>query len=410
MYLRLAYENTGRVGPRKTLALAMALVLSFGAFVLAGREAQGQQHPQAKQLHTAVVNDRAVAEPVTRSPVETSPVKTPSAKVKMPPVKARTFDPEPPVGSTAPVPKKTPQPGNWPGFPVRHDPKLSVGSDSALPGGSSGLKPAPAPSENSAPDPKPTFVPEPTTKPNLMSQVEPAPLLSSPAPKSVTVKADKPLSSSSRAGENAPKSGPPPAPKPVAFEESKLLSSSRVGEEAPTPRPVVPDTRKEGGPLPLPSSLETAASSAVKTPVKASQSANASVPGNLTGGFPSRAMAKDQGSVITLPASLSFFEGEAGRTDITERAEDPESSPGGGKEEPSIGALQSSSPFALSLGSLFSSSSAGGKVGAGGGVPLLSCVLVAVLFLLRRDSMLSWTSWELPKPSSALLLPLERPG
>jgi hypothetical protein len=43
-------------------------------------------------------------------------------------------------------------------------------------------------------------------------------------------------------------------------------------------------------------------------------------------------------------------------------------------------------------------------------VPLLLCVLASALILLRRDGPLSWASCELPKPSSALLLPLEWPG
>jgi hypothetical protein len=52
-----------------------------------------------------------------------------------------------------------------------------------------------------------------------------------------------------------------------------------------------------------------------------------------------------------------------------------------------------------------------GQVGSGGGLGLLLLgVLASSLILLRRDGPLSWITYELPKPSSALLLPLERPG
>ena len=62
--------------------------------------------------------------------------------------------------------------------------------------------------------------------------------------------------------------------------------------------------------------------------------------------------------------------------------------------------------------SSFFSVAGGGQVGAGGGGlgVLLLGVLAAVLILVRRDGSLSWIFGELPKPTSALLMPLERPG
>jgi hypothetical protein len=51
------------------------------------------------------------------------------------------------------------------------------------------------------------------------------------------------------------------------------------------------------------------------------------------------------------------------------------------------------------------------QVGSGGGPGLLLLgVLASVLILRRRDGPLSWISFETLKPTSALLLPLERPG
>jgi hypothetical protein len=51
------------------------------------------------------------------------------------------------------------------------------------------------------------------------------------------------------------------------------------------------------------------------------------------------------------------------------------------------------------------------QMASGGGLGLLLLgVLAPALILLRRDGPLSWITYELPKPTSALLLPLERPG
>jgi hypothetical protein len=86
-------------------------------------------------------------------------------------------------------------------------------------------------------------------------------------------------------------------------------------------------------------------------------------------------------------------------------------------EPPSGGLLTESSedapppPSPAPLGGSYFSPSVGGQVGPGGVVPLLICVLAAGLVLLRPlVGRLSWASCKLPKPSSVLLLPLERPG
>jgi hypothetical protein len=82
---------------------------------------------------------------------------------------------------------------------------------------------------------------------------------------------------------------------------------------------------------------------------------------------------------------------------------------GGGTKAPSEDAPPPPSP--APLGGSYFSPSVGGQVGSGGVVPLLICVLAAGLILLRPlVGRLLWASCELPKPSSVLLLPLERPG
>jgi hypothetical protein len=71
-----------------------------------------------------------------------------------------------------------------------------------------------------------------------------------------------------------------------------------------------------------------------------------------------------------------------------------------------------SSPLVPPLGYGFFSLSTGGRqAGPGAGITLsLLCVLASSLLVLRRDGRLWRVFCEVPKPSSALLAPLERPG
>ncbi len=70
-----------------------------------------------------------------------------------------------------------------------------------------------------------------------------------------------------------------------------------------------------------------------------------------------------------------------------------------------------SSPLSMPIGGSSFSLSGGGSQTGGGVAPLvLLGVLASVLALLRRDGRLSLISCDVPRPSSALLSPLERPG
>ena len=75
-----------------------------------------------------------------------------------------------------------------------------------------------------------------------------------------------------------------------------------------------------------------------------------------------------------------------------------------------------SSPLTSPEGSDFYQQFGGGSVGASlssgvGFAPLLLGLLISVVMLLCRGDGRSWQlSWYLPKPTSVLLLPLERPG
>jgi hypothetical protein len=94
---------------------------------------------------------------------------------------------------------------------------------------------------------------------------------------------------------------------------------------------------------------------------------------------------------------------------LTPGGEAPAELPSGGVTESSKDASPTPSP--APLGGSYFSPSVGGQVGPGGVVPLLICVLAAGLVLLRPlVGRLSWATCELPKPSSVLRLPLERPG
>ena len=68
-------------------------------------------------------------------------------------------------------------------------------------------------------------------------------------------------------------------------------------------------------------------------------------------------------------------------------------------------------PLAPPVGGSSSFSLSGGQLGSAGVAPLLLVgVLASGLVLLRRSGWRYLASYEVPKPSSALLLPLERPG
>jgi len=122
-------------------------------------------------------------------------------------------------------------------------------------------------------------------------------------------------------------------------------------------------------------------------------------------------------AVGSAPGDLQSVAGNAADTLVSTHAPGGGSSPatslsGGGDAPESTPQHERrpSSPLAPLGGSSFSLS--GGQAVPGGGLtPLLVCVLASGLVLLRRDGLLfRWAPYEPPKLSSALLLPLERPG
>ena len=149
-----------------------------------------------------------------------------------------------------------------------------------------------------------------------------------------------------------------------------------------TPVQTVPASVR--GALRLPSSVGTTAASAVGTVQSAAASvasATAEVLGTLTGG-------------LTEPSA-------AGGTQ---------------EDQPSEGTTEPAPPLAPPTGGggSFSPFTGGGQLGGtgGGSTPLLVGILalLATSLLSRRGFRTYLISCEMPKPSSALLLPLERPG
>jgi hypothetical protein len=191
-------------------------------------------------------------------------------------------------------------------------------------------------------------------------------------------------------------------PEPVATEESDPLPL--LAAEAPAAEPAVLYSGEEEDSYPF-YVLGTSVVGAVET----LESAAADALGSLVDEALSWSAAEESEGLIDTTLAGLFYEEEAGHAPASESGGETKSSPTGlGPESP----LQDSgpqpvSPFTPPAGSSFSLS--GGQVGAGV-VALLFCVLASGLILLRREFKLSWAFCELPKPSSVLLLPPERPG
>jgi hypothetical protein len=327
----------------------VALVLSVGAFVFVGREARAEQFTQVQQQRTMAIQYTVVVNGEVTEPV----VGAPSGEI--------------PMGEMSPA-------NTSPGGPA-----APVGS---------------APSGNSSPPG------DPASPGNLTPLVGTRPGASEPIPEPA-LRSDSVISVETGP---APPADSAPVPEPASQSEpSPPVDPVLASEEAPASGPIVPDSGEEES-YPLWSS-GTTASSMVETP-----ESTVNVPGNLADGSPSRS-AEDENLNSALLVNL-FSGGETGLASVGGH-EDP-GSPSGGTGEPSNGTPQQPpSPITPPLtppagGSSFSLP--GGQAGPGGVAPLLLCVLILGLVLLRRDGKLARAFCELPKPSSALLLPLERPG
>ncbi len=413
------------------LALFVALVLSSGAFVLAAGEARAaeqlSQTPlQGKVEGTTIINGTKLAEPVpeaTKPPTVPPPAEKPRAKDPAPP---------PPTNETPPAKERSP-------LPLRNE---SPPAEALSP---PPMDPAPSTPEPEVAAPQPT--PRPASRPapqwftaktdgevvesapvlttsqsmtDFSQLLEPKPMPNDSPDVTPGVIDPAPAPAAPAAAEDGYASGPAPdpvllVPAPAAASEHALPAASGLAERVgglvaepaaargasghpPTPAnaapaagltpsaPVPTIPASVGGEFRLPSSLGTTAAGAVGTAVETARSAAANVATevleSLTGGSPGTSS-----------------------TDATN----------GTQEEPSEGTPQQPAPPLAppAGGGSFSPSTGGGQLGTGwGSAPLLVGILalLAPSLLSRRDIRTYLISCEMPKPSSALLLPLERPG
>jgi hypothetical protein len=384
-----AHEATDRIGPsnRKILALVGVLILSVFVLIFAGKEAQAQQLPQPQEQPVTATEGEVVEPVAEQSSVKISLTKTTregtssveTSSTEAPPVGTSPVEAPPIDGAAPPVPR-------------------------------SGLKSPDARGSEQAP--KHELAAQPQTVPQQPGQdypeVSPVPdvpdLAASNSGATQTLPAGSELDAAPSmdltpypASGSAPAS---PALEFVVFEENEPLSS--YADEAPLPGPAVPNSVEEQ-PYLLPGS-EDSEGNVVETVGSTSASAFEA----LTGEALLQSKAAEGKSLIDPASTNSFSVGEIDRIPINKTEEDPGSSPTG-PESPLKDTPQPVSPFAPPGGNAFSLSG-GSAIGPGGLALLVLCILVSGVILLRRDGKVLSPICRLPKPDSALRLPLERPG
>jgi hypothetical protein len=384
LYLGLASKNIGRIDGlrRKTTAAAVALVLCFSTFVLFADETWATEQPSQSTHRGTVENTTATngkgAEPGPRAqiPGETSPLEKPLAQTPLPPTSEKPSADEPSPPPLDPRPS-THQPG-----PPESQQFAQVISDEEV-----GVS-DPVLNTHTRPAPDRSVVPVEDTGwsssvPGSSYQAEPPVSAAEDSPLPIDQASEPVLGLA--VSDWADSEYTSLLPNPTVFEDASLLGTTRGAEptilpKSSTPAPTGPVSA--GGASRLPSSLGTTALAAVGTAMDTVQSAVANAAtgalGTLSGGSPE-------------PPSSGV-------------QEEKPSDGGGGSPQPTA------PPIAAPMwGSSFGLSGGGGHM-SGGGLPLLLGVLVLAAILLRRDFRTYLVSCEMPKPSSVLLLPLERPG
>ena len=421
--------------------MAVALVVCLFAFVLlAAGEAWAAEQPskttQPGPVQSTTTINGKVAEPApgaTKPPVVvTPPVEKPAAEDPAPPPPrneippAKEPSPLPPTNETPPAEEPTPPQSG----PAPSTPEPEVAAPQPTP------QPAPRPvpqrftatTDGEAVDSAPLLTTSQSVT-DFSRVLEPKPMTNDDSPDvtpdvtpGVTDPAPAPAApaGAAAAADDGYASGPAPdpvlipVPGPSAASEQVLPAASglaglvrglvaepalpwRDGDDPhgvpprtpanptvvagltpSTPVQTVPASVR--GALHLPSSVGTTAASAVGTVQSAVASATAEVLGTLTGG-------------------------------LTES-----SATGTQEDQPSEGTPEPAPPLAPPTGGggSFSPFTGGGQLGGtgGGSTPLLVGILalLATSLLSRRDFRTYLISCEMPKPSSALLMPLERPG
>ena len=388
----------------------MALVLSGGALILVAGEAWAQQRSPAfaPELYAAVTGAEETA--VAGIGGDETAVRLPAADL-LPSRAGERDDDAPPVSWPEPVTPGDPElvPAPLESFVPAFEPGLAAGTEPASGPAVTLLDPGPV--WEAAEEPEPAPGPQapaplndlpPASDPAGTGFAPPDPrLLPEPAPDGGAAP-EKHRTLPSRAGEGSPALSPvrpPDAARPGPLPERAPAGAVPAGPPSPVagqgvipatvpavPKQPLPGAAVPGSPREAPSflsGLEAAANSAVETLQSAARSVAASAAVGVSG-----AMMSPGGEV--LPGGSTPAGAEGASEDTPPPPAPPAPAPLGGNS------------FSLS---------GMGQAGPGGGVaPLFICILVAGVILLRPGGGLSWASCELPKPSSALLIPLERPG
>src|SRR5215204_6892826 len=463
------YKAIGRVYPlsRRLLALVVLFILSLGAFVvLTDSEAQAKEHdgssPQNPQQYPSNKTGGAVEEKATgrspssegRSPSESTPIKPlpSSEKTQTPQPKHTLTPPAGPAPPTVPPPATTPQPepAPQPEPPYHYEPAIPADA-------------TPQPKHAPTPQPKPGLK-EPTLhyesyyEPGMLVDFDPPDEISadpallvyyhnSSAPKTVGLVSETSLASPRTGGTEETsvqaKVTPPsvgqggasataaPELLPATLKENNPAENTSL--HVPPVQP--PATPANVWPTPVSASSPTNVAPANVAPAKQQPSLTATyqkVPATVPQSAPSyprsadampREASSSKGVVDSYVAGTTKTFKVAAATNprapltgvsSAERPPDDDSA-----QSPSKGNTTSvvpSSPLTSPEGSDFYQQFGGGSVGASlssgvGFAPLLLGLLISVIMLLCRGDVRSWQlSWYLPKPTSVLLLPLERPG
>lgn len=397
--IRHSHGIANRLGPRvfRTFVSLGALALCTLTLAFTGEEVQAQQPPQAQ--HKAV-GEQVVGD-ISQTPVEATPTGESSPwETRL----ARTspFEPESQPALVRPgSPVEEPSPAA--SDPTLADPERPVRD--TLPD----LEPVPGSALQSDTVTRSTTVlaeqdgPKTPLDPYL-ALAEPRPTTSGPVTEPTPgVVPVAPVDQETAPGTADPDHSPlDPGPEQVAIEESNALPL--LTGEVPAVEPAVLYAGEEGAYYVLGTSLV----GVVSTLEGNLESAAANAFGVMDYASSWSAAVEGEGLVDTTLAGL--FYGEAARhAPASEPNGETKSSPTGTESEWPLqdSGPQPVSPFTPPVGSSFSLS--GGQVGTGI-VALLLYVLASGLILLQREFKLFWAFCELPKPSSVLILPPERPG
>jgi hypothetical protein len=397
----------------KSLALLAILVLCLFTFTLVSTgEAQAQerltqaaQRPMAEgEAERSEVLDGKGADqvPVGTSLVETALVETESVESTMSEASPPGQSLSSPVGSTPPASK--PQPAPQQHAVVIRDGEI-VGSDPDLVSAPQKAQPAPASELSDGPSPEKQVEVEPKKLAPTLGSAAPEPYGGSSETEvpAAPVSEHVPSVPFVSEGEGVPTGSPAPFP----FEEDP-----DAGITSPFPSVLIEPVEQQA-----PSAADLVAAPASSRTLDqailppAQQGAQQPLPISSVVEAASSGAAQDtltQALTTVADAAASVLETLGSWTDYSPSGETTKSPLEGATPAPL--APQLPSPFEGS--SVFSSySGVSGQTGPWGGfVVLLLGVLVSGLVLLLREGFLCWAACEQPKPSSVLLLPLERPG